>query len=242
MRVPRLFCASIRPGEVALPPEEAHHAGEVLRLSHGDPVLLFDGCGVEADATVVEANRRRMTVRVLDVRQRAFELPVSLTLAVALPKGPRQLVLVEKCTELGVATILPMITHRSVVKPSGIEKLKRRAIEACKQSGRAFVPNIEKALTMTDVLAVVSNFAIALIASPDESSPTLSRVLTELTGSTVAPPIPLLVLIGPEGGWEPFEIDRATSADCRRVSLGPHILRTETAAIAACASVAQFTK
>lgn len=242
MRVPRLFCTSIHPGEVALPPEEAHHAGEVLRLSRGDPVLVFDGRGVEAEATVVEANRRGMTVRVHDVRQRSFELPVSLTLAVALPKGPRQLVLVEKCTELGVATIIPMITHRSVVKPGGIEKLKRRTIEACKQSGRSFVPSIETVRTMADVLGVVSNFACALIASPDESSPTLSRVLAELGGSTVVSPIPLLVLIGPEGGWEPFELDRATSAVCRCVSLGPHILRTETAAIAACAAVAMFSR
>lgn len=236
MRRVRLYCPELSVGTVDVPAQEAHHAGEVLRLRRGDEVVLFDGRGGEAASVIVDASRTRMTARVQSITTRPFELPVRLTLAVAMPRTPRQAYLIEKCTELGAAEFWPMVSERCVVRPSAasIHKWSRRAIEAAKQSHRAFVPIVQPPVSATEVWTRAKEFSASVICCLREGATSLVSILHGLgAGAT------LLACIGPEGGWTEQEEADAVAHGLRPVSLGPNILRIETAAAAVGAIVAQ---
>jgi 16S rRNA (uracil1498-N3)-methyltransferase len=149
-----------------------------------------------------------------------------------MPKGPRQDTLVEKCTELGVAEVWPMLCDRSVVKPETgrLARWRRTAIEASKQSGRAWLPEIQPVQQFTDVLALFDRYEATLIAHLNVSA-----------GDAVSPPdcSTVLVLVGPEGGFCAEEYADALAHGAAHLDLGGTILRTETAAIAA---VARLTR
>jgi len=227
----RLYSHSIVPGELVLSEEESHHAVTVLRLRNGASVTLFDGRGGEAEGVVVRAARRALVVRADELRGREFELPRRLTLAVAMPKGHRQGVLIEKCTELGVAEILPIVTARSVVVPDRNAAVKwfRRAIEAAKQCECAWVPVIAAPVAFEESLRRISQFNAGAIAEPGSSEPFDNLLRSVGNGGSI------VLWIGPAGGWTDAELESAGLAGAKRVRLSPTILRTETAAIAACA-------
>ncbi len=271
MRSDRLFCKNLEPGELELSADESHHALHVLRLKKGESVVLFDGAGREAQGVIAGIGRRHLWVEVESVAQKPFELPLKLTLAVAMPKGPRQGFLIEKCTELGAASIWPILTEHGVVRPGRglIEKWSRRAIEAAKQSRRAWVPMIAEPRTFAESLRDAREFDALCLAHPGADHKSFADFLREasfLRGqgeprrsgradsrisitspASVAPPGPklvsrdgasLLAFIGPEGGWTDEELALGVQAGARAVTLGPTILRTETAAIAVCAAAA----
>jgi 16S rRNA (uracil1498-N3)-methyltransferase len=150
---------------------------------------------------------------------------------VALPKGDRQKWLVEKLTELGCARLVPLVTTRGVAEatPAAIERLGRAAIEACKQCGRTTLPEITPPATLAAVLAARDPNTVSLVADP--SGEALGPLLAGHAGAVLA-------LVGPEGGFTAEELAVAEAAGCRRVSLAPHILRVETAAIAVTAGMA----
>ncbi|MHC5110631.1 MAG: RsmE family RNA methyltransferase [Planctomycetota bacterium] len=237
MRTRRLYCANLARGELVLSAEEAHHAASVLRLSVGDQVELFDGAGRCAEATLT-AVRRKNVMALAETPRLAenYDAPWRMTVAVALPKTQRQGVLIEKCTELGVAAIQPLLAHRSVAKPEGaaaVYKWQRRAIEAVKQCGRHWVPAIESPRSIEEVINDHSREdALWMAEAHPATTPWLSQRLAGLpTGSRVT------VLIGPEGGWSDEEKELALSRQLPGVRLAPHVLRTETAAIAASAQM-----
>lgn len=201
-------------------------------------MILFDGKGGEATGTIVRAHRRAMQVQADPMTHHPFELTRKITLAVAFPKAHRQGVLIEKCTELGVASICPIITQRSVVKPttSSIDKWTRRAIEAAKQSQRTWVPQIESPLTFEQCLLRTAQFEATLMLDIDSSLPTLhSQLLACKVDSSI------LIFVGPEGGWTQEEREQAIHAGAVCSSIAPTVLRTETAAIAACAIAASIS-
>lgn len=235
----RLFCPTLAPGSLTLPPEEAHHAAGVLRCRMGDEVILFDGRGGEALAQIREISRRCVTVETGPVRRFTFDCDWRLTVAVVMGKAHRQSYLVEKCTELGAASIWPVRSERSVTRPgdSAAEKWSRRAIEAAKQSGRRWVPQVDPPHTLSEVLRRMGEFAAVAIA--DVQSQT--RPFAELLKAT-ARDASLLVLIGPEGGWSQAERAEAKETGAVAVSLAPTVLRTETAAVAACAAAALLSQ
>jgi len=174
-------------------------------------------------------------VEVSTVEERPFQLRRRLTLAVAAPKAHRQSYLIEKCTELGVVGIWPILSERSVSRPNApvLEKWRRRAVEAAKQCEQSWVPNIELVQTFDRAVNRCGEFDAACLSHPDVSVGSFQKFLVDqLAGSGV------LVFIGPEGGWTDHELHLARSAGVKPVTLGPHILRTETAAVAACAAVA----
>ena len=228
MADPRFYTGpqKLEPGLVALSETESRHAASSRRLAVGDEVVLFDGRGSEARGQIESIDRRAVRVEIAVVESRDADAPVELTLAVSFPKGPRQDVLVEKCTELGVAAIWPMRCERSIAEPSAhrLGKLRRTVIEACKQSQRAWLCELSEPVPFAEVVGSIGRFEAAVIAdgSADRSNaggPTSHKSV--------------LALVGPEGGFTTEELEAARDAGCGALVLGQTILRTETAAIAA---------
>jgi 16S rRNA (uracil1498-N3)-methyltransferase len=218
---------------IVLTGDEARHLAAVMRAQPGDAVTLFDGSGAEFTARIARIGKRDTELEIVARRELSRELPHELTLAVALPKGERQKWLVEKLTELGVTRLVPLITERGVAEPTpaAIERLKRGIIEASKQCGRnrlmAIGEPIAAGLLFADTIAP----ALRVIADPS-GNPLVGN------SSTAGP---VVAAIGPEGGFAPAELAEARQAGWQCVSLGPRILRVETAAIALAAAIAQTT-
>lgn len=231
----RLYCPDLFIGQNRPPPEEARHLVASLRGREGDTVILFDGQGHEAEGVVERADRRGVFVDVREIRTRTFDSPIRLTLAAAMARQHRQAFLIEKCTELGVAAFLPLVTDRGVAtaERAALARWERRAIEAAKQCGRAWLPGIRTPESVERVMAVKEKDDRVYAAHPDAESEPFSRAV-----STLRPGGALLVLIGPEGGWSPRELDLFEQHQVTRVSLAPSVLRVETAAEAVCAVVA----
>ena len=206
--------------------DEARHLTRVLRAKVGDAVSLFDGKGRQWPARVASLGRDRVE---LDAGEPQADPPphgIPLTVAVALPKGERQKWMVEKLTELGVARLMPLETTRGVAEAtaSAQARLERVVIEACKQCGRNTLMEIAAGLPLDRLLAEVPTGACVVIAHPG------GRPLD----ATIVPPTTteLIAMVGPEGGFTDEELCIADQAGVIRISLGPHILRVETAAIA----------
>jgi 16S rRNA (uracil1498-N3)-methyltransferase len=217
---------------VTLRDEEAHHLLHVLRASAGLRVTLFDGSGDEFDAEVVACTRSTVELKVLARREVSRELPFPLTLGVTLPKGDRQRWLVEKAVELGVARLVPLRTERSQAtgdKPG--DKLARYVIEASKQCGRNRLMQIEPLHDWSEWLRLPNESkspSRKWVADP-AGDPFSSDAFEEISATFIA--------IGPEGGLTDDELAAAQAAGWQLLSLGPRILRVETAAIAMAAIV-----
>ena len=236
MRAHRVYCPDLAAGLLALPTEEAHHAATVLRLHPGDAVVAFDGRGQQGVGHIAEVRGKSVSVEVERVEQRPFELPVRLTLAVALPRQHRQSYLIEKCTELGVAGIWPIVAERSTVQPrsESVDKWTRRAVEAAKQASRAWVPSIDRPQAFGEAWERRGEFDECVVFHAGAQSANWLHWLDEHTTCES-----VLAWIGPEGGWSPAEL--AITSVVPRVALSPTVLRVETAAVAACAVVASFS-
>jgi 16S rRNA (uracil1498-N3)-methyltransferase len=216
------------------PPEAAHHLAHVLRLTAGDVLVVFDGRGLEYPATVERIGKSGVTLRVAEPNEVDRESPLSITLAQGISSGERMDYTVQKAVELGVAAIQPLATERSVVKLSGERAARRVAhwqgivVAACEQSGRNRVPEVLPVSSVTGWLAQVPADALKLTLSPDATSS-----LHDME----RPARPLVLFIGPEGGLSPREQADARAAGFQGLRLGPRVLRTETAALAALAAM-----
>ncbi|HEX4414670.1 MAG TPA: RsmE family RNA methyltransferase [Lacipirellulaceae bacterium] len=216
---------------------EAHHLLNVMRAGVGTTVTLFDNSGAEFTAVVESIRRSEATLHITERRETSRELSFSLTVGVALPKGDRQKWLVEKLTELGVTTLVPLITERGIAQPtaSAIERLSRSVIEAAKQCGRNRLMQIANPQPFS-----------TFVANPtagDPRSPVTRRLIAHphaplLSTLEIRTPLPTAIAIGPEGGFADVEVHSAAEAGWERVSLGGSILRIETAAIALAAAIA----
>lgn len=210
--------------------EEAHHLTHVMRARAGDEVTVFDGSGAEWQARVFRVGRNEVELDLLLRREVNRELPLKLTLAVALPKGDRQRWLVEKAVELGVSRLQPLVTERGVAQPveKALSRLRKTVIEATKQCGRNRLMRIAAPVDYKELIAFPpASDAIRAIADPSGRQ-SANALLAFADVSTVAE---LSWLIGPEGGFTNRELDAARSQKWPLVSLGPRILRVETAAI-----------
>jgi 16S rRNA (uracil1498-N3)-methyltransferase len=211
-------------GEVVLPADEAHHARNVLRKQVGDRVELFDGRGRCVAGQVVRCEKRETTVRVEGTWQVDPPPAGRLVLATALPKGDRARFLVEKATELGVARLVPLHTRRSVVAPrdAKLDRLRAAVVAACKQCGRNRLMDVDEPLDWTDLLAAPPGRLLVA----DREGERLGMLNFE--GETT-------LAVGPEGGLVEEELVGAREVGARFVSLGSHVLRVETACLAAAA-------
>lgn len=223
-------------GRCVLPRAPSHHVARVLRLKSGDPLVLFDGQGGEYQGAIVRAHESEVTVDVGEWRAVERESPLAITLAQGISSGERMDYTVQKAVELGVARIQPLETLRSVVRLTEVRAEKRRAhwrsiaIAACEQSGRNRVPEIAPVVALRDWLGqgVHDQAELRLVFAPDAE-----RVLRALP----APRASVTLIAGPEGGLSEEEQRDAIRAGFVAVRLGPRVLRTETAALAALAAM-----
>ncbi len=209
---------------------EAHHLSHVLRLKAGDEVVLFDGTGEEATAQVVKVSSGQVMLAVKSRRIATTELPFPLILGTAVPKGDRFSWLVEKATELGVTRLIPLRTARSIVDPGSgkLDKMRNTVIAASKQCGRSQLMVIDEPCDWGKFLQKELSEHQGWVADLAGVSP-LDREATapEVSGGTG-----LVLAVGPEGGLTTEEVAAAAGLGAKLVSLGPRILRTETAALA----------
>lgn len=222
--------------EVRLPPEAAHHAARVLRLAVDEPVTLFDGHGGEFEARITRMDRGEVTIKTGAHLAIEREAPLQILLAQGLSSGDRMDLTLQKAVELGVAAIQPVATERSIVKLKD-ERAARRAehwqnlvIAACEQCGRNRVPPVAPLLGFGEWLAQLGQpgDGLRLMLSPQAAVS-----LGELAPARG----PVFLLAGPEGGLAPGEMESAHSRGFAPVRLGPRVLRTETAALAALAAI-----
>jgi 16S rRNA (uracil1498-N3)-methyltransferase len=204
----------------------------VLRLRQGAQVLAFDGVGNEYLAELVEVGHRRVVLRLGGPTPPRPESPLQLVLAAAALPGDRMELVIQKVTELGVAEIWPVVTQRTdaaarpALEGSRNQRWRRVAASAAEQSGRAWVPRIAPPRRLEELLAAAfEGTRVLLLERPGEPQ------LASLTPS----PSRLLLAVGPAGGFAPSEAQQANDAGFRCLSLGPRVLRAETASIAAVA-------
>ena len=223
----RFFITTQPAGDRAvLEGDEARHLTRVLRAKVGDTVSLFDGRGREWPARVAAIGRDRVELDAAEPTVDPVPVAIPLTLAVALPKGDRQKWMVEKLTELGATRLIPLETTRGVAEAtaSAQARLERGVIESCKQCGRNTLMEIAAGRPLERLLAEVPAGACVVIAHPG------GRLLDAATMPPTA--TAMIALVGPEGGFTDEELGTADRAGVIRISLGPRILRVETAAIA----------
>jgi 16S rRNA (uracil1498-N3)-methyltransferase len=224
-------------GKSTLPPQQAHHVARVLRLGEGDALTLFNGNGAEYDAVVARVTRDAVTVKIGNTRAGASEPVLETVLGQALSSGERMDYTLQKAVELGVAAIHPLAAARSVVRLDAARAGKRVAhwqsvvVAACEQCGRNRIPPV----------APVVPFHAWLVQSSSHHGAAL-RVLLSPQGETRLRDLPkpdgvVVLLAGPEGGFTQEEEGLARASGYTPVRLGPRVLRTETAAVAALAAM-----
>ncbi len=234
--------AQIRGDTASVAGPDAHHLLHVLRMSVGDTFLVVDDRARERPATIVSITEGRLLAELGPAAEARVEPAVALTLYHGLPRGPRYETALRMCTELGVSGFVPVLSARSIVRITGAdverkrERWQRIVEEAAKQCGRTRIPEVSAPLPWPDALAEFRASGMAgLMPSAGlagSDAPPLGDAVQALSEQ---PPARLALFIGPESGFDLEEEAAARDAGVRLVTMGPRILRTETAAMAAAA-------
>jgi 16S rRNA (uracil1498-N3)-methyltransferase len=231
MPSPRIYCdIRLGPGaQFSLPQDAANHVGKALRLRAGDALVVFDGRGGEYEAAILRIDRDRVDVKTGAFRDADREPPLQIGLVQGLPEADKMDWILQKSVELGVGWIQPVICERSVVRLSGDRAARREShwqrvvIAACEQCGRNRVPAVRPTAAFRDWAAQPSQAARWMLA-PGAGEPLASQE---------APAGSVELLVGPEGGLSERELDIAATIGFASLSMGPRVLRTETAPLAA---------
>ena len=233
--MPRIFVLpdSLNGDIVSLPPDDAKRLYKVLRMHPGDSVTLFDGTD-EYDTVITALGPKSATLKITAKINRQDAPALEILLGQGMPKGEKLEWVVQKASELGVSAVVPVIMGRSVKRPdvTGAEKklirLRKIAAEAARQCGRVSVPDIPCYMDLPMFLEAASGFGLKILFYEGAKTAGLRPLLHGLSGVEK-----VAVLIGPEGGLSPEEADEAEAAGFIAAGLGPRILRTETAGLAA---------
>lgn len=231
MRIPRVYTpqALVEGAELALEPGPSQHLARVLRMSAGQALSLFDGAGNEFAAQILRVDKRAVTAVLGARRDRNVESPLAVELGIGISRGDRMDWVLQKATELGVHRVVPLFTERTEVKLKGERAAKKQQhwqqviVSACEQCGRSRLPGLGPPLAFDDWLAACTaerRFVLHHRATPAKGSGT---------------PRSVALAVGPEGGLSTAEIDAAERAGFEALGLGPRVLRTETAPLAALA-------
>lgn len=227
---------SVETGEtVLMPAEESRHILTVLRMGAGDELILINGSGVEMSARIIGVENDCAVLEVLSSAVCDAEPQHKVTLFQGLPKAGKLDLIVQKCVELGVSAVRPVVMKRCVVKPdkndNKLSRLNRISAEAAKQCGRSAIPEVFAPAKLAD--CDLGAFDLVLIAYESEEKLSLKQALTSVK-QRLEPDANIAVVIGPEGGFEQSEVEAilASSETAFSVSLGRRILRTETAGLA----------
>jgi len=225
-----------RASSISLAGREAHHALHVLRIRNGEAITVLDGEGHVLLCEVASLQRDHLRLNVLE-RESAPPLPSHITLAQAIPKGKLFEAIIQKATELGVFRIVPLLTERVVGKLAPeeashkVEKWRQVAIEAIKQCGSSWLPKIETPLTVEKFLPLQTEVDLALVGSLEPKSQHPRLFFKEFAQAHGKKPTTVSVGIGPEGDFTSAELSTLESAGAKPITLGPLVLRTETAAL-----------
>lgn len=228
---------------VTLSTHETHHLIHVLRMTPGEKAFVFDGCGREFKCIFRRVESDRAQLEIAGTLSDVIESPLQLTLAQALVKGDKFDFIIQKATELGVSSIVPLITRYGDVrlddrqKTKRVERWRRISLEAMKQCGRRRLVEITMPQTLREFIAAretssmngaVPEIPQAHLLFNERGGMAITEALKGLSSRTA-----IIALIGPEGGWSEDELEASRDGGCRSVSLGPRILRTETASVVA---------
>jgi 16S rRNA (uracil1498-N3)-methyltransferase len=232
MRIPRIYTEQVLVADSPLKLEAgpSAHIARAMRMRVGDQLTLFNGRGGEFDACVNAVDKKTVTVDIGEHRDTEIESPLAIHLGIAISRGDRMDWVVQKATELGVQRVSPLITERTEVKLKSDRAEKKTqhwqqiAIAACEQCGRNTIPKIQPLQSLTSWVATTE---------ADGKFVLHHRALAERT--TGSKPSTIALLIGPEGGLSPVEISLAEDAGYQALRLGPRVMRTETAPLAAMA-------
>jgi 16S rRNA (uracil1498-N3)-methyltransferase len=223
--MPRFFVPKDQIPEIT--GSDAHQIKNVLRMQKGDVLEILDGAGTVHQARIADIRAGKVVCEITHSTSQENECKIKATIAQCLPKGKKMDLIIQKCTELGVDRIIPVLSERSIAKADKLERWQKIAKEAAEQSGRSTIPEISPLMQFDEVLKLVPNYNLALIPWELEKIANLKSLL-----SAVRAPLSAIFLIGPEGGFSYQEIDLAKKAGCIPVSLGKNILRTETVGMA----------
>jgi 16S rRNA (uracil1498-N3)-methyltransferase len=250
------------PRELTLHGSEAHHARDVLRMKRGDRAVLFNGRGREITAEIVDLAKGEVRFRKL-TESETPPLRCQITLGQAIPKGKNMDLIVQKAVEIGAAEIAPLVSERTIVDLDKEEAAQKRekwqqvAIEAAKQCGQNWLPAVQTPRRLKDFFSSVEagvsparpsalqpgrlppQFDLRLIGSLQPDALHLKNILAEYRERNGDRPQSILMMVGPEGDFTPAELAVAKGNGCRPITLGPIILRVETAAIY-CLSVLSY--
>src|ERR1700704_3652501 len=244
------------PDALSLSGAEAHHSRDVLRMKRGDRAVLFNGCGREITAEIVDLAGNEVRLRRLQETETP-PLRCRITLGQAIPKGKNMDLIVQKAVEIGAAEIASILSDRTVVHvdlESAAQKQakwQQVAIEAAKQCGQNWLPKVRAPRKLSEFFAdlgvearvptrsfpnaaeigATTTFDLRLIGSLQSDARHLKKILTDYSSEHGQLPTSVLMLVGPEGDFTPAELALARSHGCRPITLGPVVLRVETAAI-----------
>jgi len=214
--------------------EEAQHISRVLRMKKGDEVTLCDGEGNFYEAVLIDFSEKVVTAEILSSRRAETEPEVQITVFQGVPKNPKLETIIQKLTEIGAVRLVPVDTKRAVAKldkENKVDRLRKIAREAAKQSKRGIVPEVLSPVSFKEAVKMATEADLALIPYEEEREVSLKKALSGKTPKTVS------VMIGPEGGFDSEEVKLAMDSGIASVTLGKRILRTETAPLVVCSAI-----
>lgn len=218
--------------------EDVQHISKVLRLQSGDRIVLCDGEGTDYLAAVESMNKDSIGTIILEKEKSKGEPDIDAVLYQGIPKSVKMDTIIQKCTEMGIKRIVPVSTVRTVVRLESekderkkVERWTKIAEEAAKQSGRGMIPAVDMPVNLQQALAEASGLDIVIIPYELEAGIPIKEVLSKTKARSIG------FFIGPEGGFEPAEVEKAREMEAVPVTLGRRILRTETAGIAVLTSI-----
>jgi 16S rRNA (uracil1498-N3)-methyltransferase len=225
-------------GALGLVGSEAHHARDVLRMRVGEKLVIFNGRGREITAEIVDFGNNEIGLRKLHEAETP-PLQCRIVLGQAIPKGKNMDLIMQKAVEIGAAEIAPIISDRTIVQIDSESAAQKQskwqqiAIEAAKQCGQNWLPRVHAPRKLSELFSVTSDesFDLQLIGSLQPGAHHLKKVLANYSNENQRRPRSVLMLVGPEGDFTPAELALARGHGCQPITLGPIILRVETAAI-----------
>ncbi len=228
-------------GSYILIQHDVHHITHVLRKSVGDTLTVCDGRGTDYECVILEIAplEERVVARIESRTVSDTEPETKITLFQSMPKADKMEFVLQKGIEIGISAFQPFYSERSLIHldhakaKQKVERWNKIAEAAAKQSGRGTVPPVEEVLTFKDVLAKLSEYELNLVCYEDARKVSLNKILTQTKEKLGRVPKSVSVFIGPEGGFAPHEVDQLVESGALICGLGPRILRTETAGMAA---------
>ena len=217
-------------GRLIITGDDVNHIKNVLRAVSGDKLVVSDGNGKEYSVSIESFEKDRITASIIDIAANVTEPPIDITIFQGVPKSDKMETIIQKCVELGVKKIVPVLTERTVVRFKGLKDMesktarwRRISQEAAKQCNRGIVPEVEMPLKLEIAFAASREYALSLIPYENEVDSSLRKYVGKYESGSIC------IFIGPEGGFDESEIEKAQQCGIMPVTLGPRILRTETA-------------